>query len=39
MFTKAEIEIYDLQLNDVIVTSEPGFGDDDIYFKKGPIED
>ncbi len=31
MFKKAEIEIYDLQLNDIIVTSEPGWGDDDIF--------
>ncbi len=31
MFKKAEIEIYDLQLNDIIVTSEPAWGDDDIF--------
>ena len=32
MFKKAEIEIYDLQLNDIIVTSEPAWGEDDIYW-------
>ncbi len=31
MFKKAEIEIYDLKLNDIIVTSEPWWDDDDIY--------
>ena len=31
MFKKAEIEIYDLQLNVIIVTSEPWWDDDDIY--------
>ena len=31
MFTKAEIEIFDLQSNDIIVTSTPGFEDDDIF--------
>ena len=31
MFKKAEIEIYDLQLKDIIVTSEPWWDDDDIY--------
>lgn len=31
MFKKAEIEIYDLQLNDIIVTSTPGWDDDDIF--------
>lgn len=31
MFKKAEIEIYDLQLNDIIVTSEPDWDDDDIW--------
>lgn len=31
MFNKAEIEIYDLKLNDVIVTSTPGWDDDDIF--------
>ena len=31
MFKKAEIEIYDLKLNDIIVTSTPGFDDDDIW--------
>ncbi len=29
MFTKAEIEIYDLKLNDIIVTSELEWGDED----------
>ena len=38
MFTKAEIEIFDLQLNDVIVTSTPGWGDDDI-FMDGLVDD
>ena len=35
MFKKAEIEIYDLKLNDIIVTSEFNLGDwddeDDIF--------
>ncbi len=33
MFKKAEIEIYDLQLDDIIVTSEIWWGDDedDVY--------
>ena len=31
MFTKAEIEIYDLKLNDIIVTSQPDFEDDAIF--------
>ena len=37
MFKKAEIEIYDLKLNDIIVTSEfGGFGDeDDIWNEEG----
>ncbi len=31
MFKRAELEIYDLDLNDIIVTSDPGAntGDDD----------
>lgn len=29
MFKKAELEIYDLDLNDIIVTSDPSLGDDD----------
>lgn len=39
MFEKAKIEIYDLQFNDIIVTSEPGFGDDDIWAGDGFIVD
>ena len=39
MFKKAEIEIYDLQLNDIIVTSTPGFGDDDIFAGEGLVDD
>ena len=39
MFKKAEIEIYDLQLNDVIVTSTPGWGDDDIWASEGLIDE
>ena len=35
MFKKAEIEIYDLKLNDIIVTSELGCGDEDDIFGKG----
>lgn len=31
MFEKAQIEIFDLNLNDIIVTSEPAWGDDDIF--------
>ena len=33
MFKKAEIEIYELKLNDIIVTSEVWWGDneDDVY--------
>lgn len=38
MFTKAQIEIYDLKLNDIIVTSKPGFDDDDIYAGEGLID-
>lgn len=29
MFKKAELEIYELELDDIIVTSEPWFGDDE----------
>lgn len=39
MFTKAQIEIYDLKLNDVIVTSTPGWGDDDIYAGEGLVDE
>ena len=39
MFTKAEIEIFDLQLNDVIVTSTPGWDDDDIWAGEGLIDE
>lgn len=35
MFKKAEIEIYDLKLNDIIVTSVLGWGDDDFIFGTG----
>ena len=35
MFKKAEIEIYDLKLNDIIVTSELKWGDEDDIFNKG----
>ena len=36
MFKKAEIEIYELQLNDIIVTSEIWWGDDeDDIFNEG----
>ena len=38
MFKKAEIEIYDLKLNDIIVTSEPGWGDDDIWAGEGLVD-
>ena len=38
MFKKAEIEIYDLKLNDIIVTSTPGFDDDDISAGEGLID-
>ena len=30
MFEKAKIEIYELELDDIIVTSPPEFGDPDI---------
>ena len=39
MFKKAEIEIYDLKLNDIIVTSTPGFDDDDIWAGDGFLTD
>ena len=39
MFIKAKIEIYDLQLNDIIVTSTPGFDDDDIWAGDGELVD
>lgn len=35
MFKKAEIEIYDLKLNDIIVTSEQEWRDDDFIFVTG----
>ena len=35
MFKKAEIEIYDLKLNDIIVTSGLEWGDEDDIFNKG----
>lgn len=31
MFEKAKIEIYDLDFNDIIVTSTPDWDDDDIF--------
>ena len=31
MFEKAQIEIFNLNLNDIIVTSEIWWGDDDIF--------
>lgn len=39
MFKKAEIEIYDLKLNDIIVTSELEWGDDDIFTKGDYTQD
>lgn len=38
MFKKAEIEIYDLQPNDIIVTSEVIWGDEDDIFGEGGYE-
>ena len=39
MFKKAEIEIYNLKLNDIIVTSTPAWGDDDIWAGEGLVDD
>ncbi len=39
MFKKAIIEIYNLKINDIIVTSTPGFGDDDIWAGEGELVD
>lgn len=39
MFKKAEIEIYDLQLNDIIVTSTPDWDGDDIFAGEGLIDE
>ena len=39
MFTKAEIEIYDLKLIDIIITSTPGWGDDDIWAGEGLLDE
>lgn len=39
MFKKAEIEINDLKLYDIIVTSEPGWGDDDIFLEGELLDD
>lgn len=39
MFKTAKIEIYDLELNDIIVTSTPVFGDDDIWAGDGELID
>ncbi len=39
MFNKAKIEIYDLKLNDIIVTSTPGWDDDDIWAGEGELVD
>ena len=39
MFQKAKIEIHNLKINDIIVTSTPGFGDDDIWAGEGELVD
>lgn len=39
MFKKAQIEIYDLELNDIIVTSEPDWDDPDAVYGKGLTND
>ena len=39
MFEKAQIEIFNLNLNDIIVTSEPAWGDDDIYAGEGLVDE
>ena len=39
MFKKAKIEIHILKINDIIVTSTPGFGDDDIWAGEGELVD
>lgn len=39
MFNKAKIEIYELNLDDIIVTSEPGWDDDDIFLEGELIEE
>ena len=39
MFIKANIEIINLELEDIIVTSTPGFGDDDIWAGEGLVDE
>lgn len=39
MFKKAKIKIYDLKFDDIIVTSTPGFGGDDIWAGEGELVD
>lgn len=39
MFIKAKAEIINLELNDIVVTSTPGFDDDDIYAGDGLVDE
>lgn len=39
MFIKANVEIINLELEDIIVTSTPGFGDDDIWAGEGLVDE
>lgn len=39
MFIKAKAEIINLELNDIVVTSTPGFEDDDIYAGDGLVDE
>ena len=39
MFIKADAEVINLELNDIVVTSTPGFGDDDIWAGDGLVDE
>ena len=39
MFIKADAEVINLELNDIVVTSTPGFGDDDIWAGAGLVDE